>query len=244
MRARTIAAALSTLVAALVLAIPAQAAGPLAVESFSVDSSNTEAGAHPDLTTSIAVTNPGDPEAAQDVAVNFPEGLFGNPQAVAVCRSVDFALNQCAGASQVGLITIYGPFESDPDFLLGTAPLYNMETRGSFETARFAFVAPTADVPVNVPITVRTGSDYGLRMTVTGITQEIPFRAADITVWGFPADPSHDVDRFHVGSPGSIPGCPGLANTSCILTPYVGAGIPIKPYVDNPTVCTGQPSAS
>ena len=112
-----------------------------------------------------------------------------------------------------------------------------MEARGGFETARFAFVAPTADVPINVPITVRTGSDYGLRMTVTGITQEIPFAGADITVWGFPADAEHDIDRFHVGERG----CAGIAATSCIVPPYVTAGIPVKPYVDNPTICTGQP---
>ncbi|HEY1284594.1 MAG TPA: hypothetical protein VGF04_00760, partial [Solirubrobacterales bacterium] len=136
-----------------------------------------------------------------------------------------------------GIITIYANYESNSNYLLGTAPLYNMEARGGFETARFAFVAPTADVPINVPITVRTGSDYGLRMTVSGITQEIPFAGADITVWGFPADPEHDVDRFHVGESG----CAGLASTSCIVPPYVTAGIPVKPFVDNPTVCTGQP---
>ena len=237
MRAKMITTALLSVAVALMLAAPAQAAGPLSIESFSVGSSNTEAGAHPDVTTSISMDNPGEPEAAQDVAINFPEGLFGNPQAIAVCRSVDFALNQCPGASQVGIITIHANYESDPNYLLGTAPLYNMEARGAFETARFAFVAPTADVPINVPITVRTGSDYGLRMTVSGITQEIPFAGADITVWGFPADPEHDVDRFHVGETG----CAGLATTSCIVPPYVTAGIPVKPFVDNPTVCTGQP---
>src|SRR5829696_3308738 len=146
MPAKTITATLSAMIVALVLAIPAQAAGPLSIQSFSVASSNTEAGAHPDLTTSIAVGNPGDPQAAQDVEINFPEGLFGNPRAIAVCRSADFALNQCPGASQVGLITLYGKYSSDPNYLLGTAPLYNMEARGSFETARFAFVAPTVGV--------------------------------------------------------------------------------------------------
>ncbi len=164
----------SLLWSASMLAVPAQAAGPLSVESFSVGSSNTEAGAHPDMTTSISMDNPGEPEAAQDVAINFPEGLFGNPQAIAVCRSVDFALNQCAGASQVGIITIHANYEADPNYLLGTAPVYNMESRGAFETARFAFIAPMADVPINVPITVRTGGDYGLRMTVSGITQDNP----------------------------------------------------------------------
>jgi hypothetical protein len=237
MAAKTITAVLTALLAAILLAVPARAAGPMSIESFSVGSSNTEAGAHPDVTTHITMSNPGEPEAAQNVAINFPEGLFGNPRAVAVCRSVDFALNRCPGSSQVGIITIYANYESNSNYLLGTAPLYNMEARGGFETARFAFVAPTAEVPVNVPITVRTGSDYGLRMTVTGITQEIPFAGADITVWGFPADVEHDTDRFHVGEKG----CAGIAATSCIVPPYVTAGIPVKPYVDNPTVCTGQP---
>ena len=233
MRAKTVTAALSAVVVALMLAVPAQAAGPLSVESFSVGSSNTEAGAHPDVTTSISMNNPGEPEAAQDVAINFPEGVFGNPQAIAVCRSADFALNQCPGASQVGIITIRRELRRRSE--LPARDRADLRPGGprELETARFAFVAPTADIPINVPIAVRTGSDYGLRMTVSGITQEIPFAGADITVWGFPADPEHDVDRFHAGRRAAAPVLPAPA-ASCLQ--YVTAGIPVKPFIDNPTV--------
>ena len=81
MGAKLITATILAVIAAMMLAVSAQAAGPLTIESFSVGSSNTESGAHPDVTTSITMDNPGEPEAAQDVAINFPEGLFGNPQA-------------------------------------------------------------------------------------------------------------------------------------------------------------------
>ncbi len=34
-------------------------------------------------------------------------------------------------------------------------------------------------------------------------------RRANFTIWGFPADPEHDIERFHPGEPGDPPGCPG-----------------------------------
>ena len=52
-------------------------------------------------------------------------------------------------------------------------------------------------------------------MTVTGITQTIPLAAADITIWGFPAERSHDDERFPNGSPGNPAGCPSEADAVC-----------------------------
>jgi hypothetical protein len=239
MRAKTITAILAAGAIALALAVPAQASQT--ISSYDLSTSTTEAGGHPDIEASFTLDNPGQPEGAQDVSVQLPEGLFGNPQAIATCTSADFALNQCSGAAQVGTIVVRGNYSGDPNYLLGTAPLYNLEARGEFETARLGFVAPTVDIPINIPITVRTGSDYGLSMTVTGITQSTPLASAAVTVWGFPADPIHDVNRFHPGEPGAPAGCPGIGNTGCIIPPFPHSGIPIKPYVDNPTVCTGQP---
>ena len=86
---------------------------------------------------------------------------------------------------------------------------------GADETARFAFIVPTLNIPIEIPVAVRTGDDYGLRFTVAGITQLAPLAGADLTFWGFPADASHDAQRFPKGSPGNPAGCPGLADTSC-----------------------------
>ena len=239
MRATTITAFLAAAVIALAMAGPARASQT--ISSYDLSTSTTEAGGHPDIEASFTLDDPGQPEGAKDISVQLPEGLFGNPQAIATCTSADFALNLCSGAAQVGTIVIHANYNGDPDYLLGTAPLYNLEARGDFETARLGFVAPTVNIPINVPITVRTGSDYGLNMTVTGITQATPLASAAVTVWGFPADPIHDVNRFHPGEPGAPAVCPGISNTGCIIPPFPHAGIPVKPYVDNPTVCTGPP---
>ncbi len=239
MRRNVTVASLIALTIALTMAVPAQASQ--VIESFSVSSSDTEAGGHPDLGASIDLENPGLPEAAKNVIVNFPEGVFGNPQAIPTCSSASFALNECMPAAQAGLITVRANYSGNPNYLLGTAPLYNLDARGDFETARFAFVAPTVDIPINIPVNVRTGGDYGLRMTVTGVTQKIPLASVDVMVWAYPADIEHDGERFNIGAPGDPAGCPGLSLPSCILPPYPTASIPVQPFIDNPSICTGQP---
>jgi len=131
--------------------------------------------------------------------------------------------------------TLSGQVEPE---LLGTAPIYDIVPQTE-ETARFAFVVPTLDIPIEIPVTVRTGSDYGLTFTVHDITQLTPLASAKLTFWGFPADESHNAQRFRKGSPGQPAGCVGLTNTSCTLG--LSAGIDNKPLTDNPTTCTGKP---
>jgi hypothetical protein len=226
-------------VAAGLLITPPLARASESITSFEVTTSTTAAGGHPDLTTTFALDSPGAPESAKNIGVELPEGLFGNPNAISRCSSSEFALSECAITSQAGLVTTYANVGGDPNHLLGTAPLYNMEPQTADEAARFAFVAPTVDIPVTIPIAVRTGSDFGLRMTVSGITQQIPLAAARLAVWGFPADGVHDFDRFDKGSPGSPPGCPGVPDARCAIPHY--APIEVLPLTDNPSACTGEP---
>ena len=229
----------AVLALAAVLAAPAAASPSIA--SFAVGTSDTEAGAHPDLTTKIVMNSPGQPEVVKDVAMNLPTGLFGNPGAIFKCRSADFAVNRCTPGSQVGKVTIVANYEGNPTETLGTVPVYNMETVSSDEAARMAFVAPMVNIPITVPITVRSASDYGLRLNVTGISQEIPLKSAEFTIWGFPADLDHDGERFPTGSPGSPPGCIGSLSVDCLSAPHPEAGLLPRPYTNNPSVCTGAP---
>ncbi len=223
-------------------ATPAQ--GAVGIESLQISSSTTQAGGHPNLETSFALENPGNPESVREAAVQLPQGLFGNPNAAEKCTAEDFALTQCPVDSQVGIITVkanYGGFERT---LLGTAPVFDMESESPDETARLAFIAPIANVPINIPIKVRTNTDYGLTMTVSGISQEIPLYSADITVWGFPASVKHDDERFPKGAPGAPAGCPGEATAFCASqnssNPHQSAH-PLQPLIDNPTTCSGEP---
>jgi hypothetical protein len=208
-----------------------------AIEAFSVTTSTTQAGGHPDLGMSFTLASPGVPEAAKDVSVNTPEGIFGNPNAITKCGSEDFALERCPSSSQAGLITIRADYGGNPNALLGTAAIYDRQPVGD-ETALFGFIVPTLDIPISIPVAVRTAGDYGLRFTVSNMTQLAPLSRANLTFWGFPADEAHDPSRFPKGTTG----CPGESSPNC-LTGLVSAALGVQPMIDNPAVCTGQPLA-
>src|SRR5262245_12928912 len=118
MSGRAIRVCLLGLAAAALIASPAEARQE--IEAFSSSISTSQAGDHPDVTTSFSLEDPGQPEAASDVIVNLPEGMFGNPNAISRCSVSDYALQQCPTASQAGIITIRANFEGDPEKLLGT----------------------------------------------------------------------------------------------------------------------------
>ena len=227
---------LSVLLMAALFTVPAQASEH--ITSFSTVSSTNQAGGHPDLETTFALESPGNPETAKNVIFNAPTGVFGNTNAIERCSAIDFTLEECPSTSQVGLITIRANYEGNPSFLLGTAPIYDIDS-GSEDTALFAFIVPTLDIPIDIPVNVRTDSDYGLRFTVQDITQLVPLAEASLTFWGFPADPTHNAQRFPKGSPGHPAGCQGIANTEC--TGGVGPDETDHPLTDNPTRCTGDP---
>jgi hypothetical protein len=224
-------------------AVPAQAKET--ITKFEVTPSTTQSGGHPDFETRFELGNHGTGtpgEAAQDVSVHLPEGLFGNPNAVAKCASDDFALEQCPTDAQVGVIVVRANYGGDDKNLLGTAPIYNMDARSKDETARFAFIAPVANIPINIPIEVRTEDDYGLTMTVTGIPQVMPLAEAHIRIWGLPASAEHDNERFLKGSLGNPAGCPGEASGGCASNggqALHSSALGIVPLTVNPTSCVG-----
>src|SRR5262249_45709115 len=106
--------------------------------------------------------------------------------------------------------------------------------------ARLSFVVPKLAIPIAIPVTVRTGTDYGLRFTVKEISQLTPLAQAKLRFWGYPADSLHDGERFPKGAPGSPANCPGIEDTSC-LKHGTAASIPVQPLIDSPTTCTGEP---
>src|SRR5829696_982453 len=234
---------LTTLLATLALSVVALAATASAsqeIEEYTVGSTNTQAGAHPDLVAKFKLAKPGEPEVAKDIAAELPAGVFGNPGAIYKCRALDFSFNECGPGSQAGTVKVIAFYENSPNFVLGTAPVYNMEPVGD-ETARFAFVAPQVNVPITIPITVRSAEDYGLTLNVSGIPQEIPLNFAEFTIWGFPGATSHNSERFRPGKPGVPPACLGVLNTSCLTAPFAQSGLSVKPFTDNPSKCTGAP---
>jgi hypothetical protein len=211
------------------------------ITEYEVATTNSQAGAHPDLTTRLRLDNPGLPEVAKNVTVNLPEGIFGNPGAIYKCSGALFIVNECPPGTQVGWIAIIANYEGNPNFLLGSAPVYNMIPVSEDESARLSFVVPTIHVPVTMPIQVRNDSDLGLKMSVNSISQTLALAQANLNIWGFPASTDHDVERFDQGEPGAPPGCPGSLTPSCLKAPFPTAGLVVRPYLDNPSLCTTEP---
>jgi hypothetical protein len=227
-------------VAALLLAITAAPAAAVEkIQSFQTTMSTSQAGGHPDLHTSFSLEGPGAPEAAQNVTFSPPTGVFGNPRAITQCVPADFALDQCPPDSQAGLITLRANYKGNPQYLLGTAPIFSIAPQEG-ETARLSFITPVLDIPIAISVAVRTTTDYGLRFTVEDITQLTPLASADMTFWGFPAEAAHNIQRFAKGSPGKPTGCPEEEGTGCISEPGTRSSIVPQPLTDNPTTCSGE----
>src|SRR5262245_30941681 len=151
---------LAILAAGIVAAMAAapQAGASEAISSFEASLSTSEAGAHPDIRTRFTLADPAGPEVPRELEVQMPEGIFGNPGAMKKCSPADFALSECPTGAQVGTIAVEAAYEGEPEFVMGASPLYNLAPKAGSETALLAFVVPTVNIPIQIPVTVRTGS--------------------------------------------------------------------------------------
>jgi hypothetical protein len=236
---------------------PATTAFPVAVSSsepgfgfehFGAWASNadgtidTQAGSHPyELAVAFALNNytrvaerrsmGGE---IRDVNVNFPPGIVGNAQAVPQCTLTQFdTLNllrdpDCPLDSQVGIdhVTVSGAI----DYVID---IYNIVPPPGVPV-QFAFNYNGIDVFLNAG--VRTGGDNG----ITERSSDLPQRnvSANIaTIWGNPAEESHDGERVGPSANGYI--C-GNQQVEAYSTERCPAGVPTKPLLSLPTSC-GSP---
>jgi hypothetical protein len=178
-----------------------------------------QAGAHADLTTTLKWPRN---ESVRDVRVDIPPGMAGNPTIFDTCTFTQLiggagGAPQCPLTSQVGTATVF----------VNEAPtkvaLWNMVKPPNLP-AMFAFQYNQVVVPI-VP-NLRP-SDYAISTTVDNTTTTEEVTGSTVTLWGVPADPSHDGERgAYAGSnPGPLPGpkLPFMRNpTSCAIgaTPF------------------------
>ena len=62
--------------------------------------------------------------------------------------------------SQIGVITIHANYNGNPHFLLGAAPIFVLEPVGE-DTGMLAFIVPTLNIPIDIPVTVRSDPTMG-----------------------------------------------------------------------------------
>jgi hypothetical protein len=181
----------------------------------------------------------------KDIQFDLPPGLVGDPGAVASCSIQQFttkpppgarsgpAEEDCPTDSQIGVAevkaTVKGQVGGSSNFYnLG---LYNL-TPPPGVPAELGF--NVTGLPVILRASVRTGEDNGIRITVSNVSQEILVAGAKITLWGVPADHSHD------GLRGVCLGPLGEEFAEPSHEPCPSSEVP-TPYLTLPTSCSTTP---
>lgn len=224
----------------LVLAAPAQADfGFSEFESATVTQSgspSTQAGGHPyAISTRInfnRVTDAGGspfPDGQpRDISVGLPVGFAGNPTASLTCDEADLEAHSCPVGSQVGFANIV--YNNGGVSFYG-GPLFNMKPT-SHQAAQFGLMVVTT--PIHFDARIRSGSDYGATVDLPNVPQTLAILETEITLWGAPADSSHDALR----GPNVL--CLDPAHSFCIGGGNA-AGISSTAFLRNPTTCSPQP---
>jgi hypothetical protein len=223
------------LLAVAVFSPPARAAAPeYGFQSASANLSSSQAGSHPDLSLSFGLTTgpDGAPAAAtRSVSVSLPAGLVADPTVIPRCSEgelsdIDIAdpSSSCPVASQVGTVAIEAIAGESISLL---EPLYNLSASHAGTVARFGFIAGFYPEMIDVRL---SQEDHRLTATLEGATSAILLTSATMTLWGVPADPSHDTERItpYEALHGGVPGTPTGRRSS---------GLPLLPFTANPTRC-------
>ncbi len=218
--------------------------------------SSTQAGAHPDLTTTLAYTNigkgllAGDPK---DSGATLPPGFVGDLADSPRCPIGQFSLGgqgiapplACSLSTIVGTVTVTLGLAEYRDNI--TVPLVNLTTNPG-EIARFGF--DVLGFIIQGTVALQPGN-YAVQTSFEKITDNLfQFSGISLTVWGNPADPSHDLMRGRVceGADGPAHSCSyvnaksglsgqseaELPNGQSVTTPQI-------PYLTSPTQCTSEP---
>lgn len=172
----------------------------------------------------------------KDVSVGLPPGLVGNPTHVPVCPNDVFVASAtdpntaCPRDTQIGVVSL-NLYLGFPGGLPLTEPLYNLPAPDN-SPARLGFVA--VNIPVFINFAVRSDSDYGLNAIATGATDFYPINSITTTVWGVPADSSHDFQRFSPSEAANT--CYG-SNGEGTCPDRRPSGSPLVPFMTNPTNC-------
>jgi hypothetical protein len=204
-------------------------------ETVAAEETTSEAGRHPDFTTSFVLNHKeieGKMKAdgrVEELSVELPPGLVGNPANFPRCSTGDFnAFGNCPIDSQVGIVKAHPSEFKEP-----LEPLYNLQPTSRSEIARFGFYALL--YPIFIDVSVRTGGDYGVTATVHDASGQAALISATTTLWGVPADPSHDELRL---TPFEALFCKKACFAPEERRP---SGLTPKPFLSNPTACESQP---
>jgi hypothetical protein len=133
-------------------------------------------------------------ENVRNLTVDLPTGFVGNPNAVGECTPTQLAGGACPRNSQVGRIdlTVYPVALAETQtYHLWPIPVYNMRRpKGVITDLGFSITGN----PVHIRAALDP-TDYSVETKVSHINEALPVFNQRLTVWGVPADRSHDWER-------------------------------------------------
>jgi hypothetical protein len=185
---------------------------PFGLEDYEVTPENADgsldvqAGSHPFQTTFTVDLNQGEaftgltgePEAeAAGLIKTFrstlPPGMLGDPVPFPKCSLPQFQVQACPEGSVVGVAVVRVNEPTEVGLKTIATPVYNLEPDAG-EPARLGFL-PTKETPAFIGTSVRNGEDYGVTAQTSNIVEVAGDLRAQVTLWGVPGDPRHDVSR-------------------------------------------------
>ncbi len=200
----------------------------IAPGSTTVSLSDSQAGAHADLTSTIGFdTIDGEGRLAGDqkeTSLDLPPGFGGDLVDTPTCAIAKFSHEECPIDTQVGVSTILfpGPLGREAD----TQPLYNLAPEPG-DVAKIGLFVKVAHVQADV--TVLPGS-YALRTTFHNIDALDSQDLVSVTIWGVPSAPAHDRWRLNPNAGNNTGGAFGISSSNERV-----------PFLSSPTSCSGEP---
>jgi hypothetical protein len=222
-----------TATASAAIAISTSPAAPgIAPGSLAVGLSTTQAGAHPNLTTTFAFNTSAFAHvsaAPKDTLLDLPVGLVGNTVGITRCPIADIegGLTPCPRDSIVGTAVVAGrSVIGGTGYKQLTSKVFNIAPSPG-EPAAFAFAANEGVVRLDTK--VLSDGNYGVQVATTNLSERNPALWASVTIWGIPSDHNGPGPEFEVENNGGLGG------------PGAGARVPL---LSNPTQCSEPLTAS
>jgi hypothetical protein len=202
-----------------------------------------QAGAHPDLIVAFKVKTGSDGlpvEGLRDVDVDLPKGLVGNPTGVPACNPAELVNPgvggaNCAMGAQVGVAEIVAWATGGRQQI--KVGVFNI-AHGPDVPARFGF--NFAGVVGLITARVRPG-DYGISSGSFAISQGEAVQSVRVTLWGVPADPSHDsLRQDHIQQLAGAFNAPQTLQDAPFAYKLKTEASRV-PFLTSPPACTGEP---
>jgi hypothetical protein len=206
---------------------------------------DTQAGSHPfQLTTTLRANETGSntfqPAMPRNLQFDLPPGFVGDAQATPQCTYAQFmtftfgllahgreGVNLCPADTAIGVSmqeSLVGK-QGRGLFIAESVPVFNL-TPARGEPARFGFVIH--NVPVILDTSIRTGGDYGVRVTIHNLPETAAtVLSSVVSICCVTGDPRHDQQRGWACLFEEQPQQPGCS-------PSLGSRLPL---LSMPTAC-------